>query len=404
MSLSFAMPKSVISGSVLSWSEAHQLQTERERSEYYLQWGPFEPMPVPGFVNTGLPAPGSCDTLRHNSTVGVQKGFLHDGLIDIATALDSRPVVDYPDDLVHDPKLTPEDIIGKTWTRMLGSSVWLPNQNVYLSVTRVSFCPSQIWALPKVSFLRGQLFNEGWEHLDNHTLIWGDKMLTFPTIFDIAVQWEAHGSLYGPEDPRLVLEEDVEGAEPVVVFNMVAERSDWKRAMYIFRPFTNYTKILTIGDEERQHIEKNWAPFFVPEEEDLSSDKRAWRRSRVVRRPSDYIHFVYAFKPLRILKCHLRCGDCEVVFEQTLPETVTSHHREDGGSLCACSHAAAYGAAPERPCIYGIPTDQYPRSLRWELLPAGACRLGERWDTILPCVRQRVPGFWRFDPGTRTPG
>ncbi|KAK5221084.1 Beta-mannosyltransferase 1 [Exophiala xenobiotica] len=309
----------------------------RARSEYYLQWGPFEPMSIPGFVNTGLPGKRSCDTLKHNSTVGVQRSFfLNDNVRQIALSLDAHPVVDYPDDLMHDPNLSVEDIVDKTWTRMSGSSVWLPDQKVYLSVTRVIFCPSQTWSVPKMSFLRGQLFNEDWEHLDNYNITWGDKKLNFPRVFDIPAQWEPDGELYGPEDPRVILEDGVEGAEPVVTFNMIARRSSWKRAIYVFRPFSNHTTILTIGDQERQETEKNWAPFFVPEEELVQpslANKLHLPTSTVVRKPSEYIHFIYAFKPLRILKCHLRCGDCEFVYEQVLPENFLNHHNENGGSL-----------------------------------------------------------------------
>ncbi|KAK6373629.1 Beta-mannosyltransferase 1 [Exophiala oligosperma] len=312
-------------------------KAERARTEYYLQWGAFEPMPIPGFVNTGLPGKRSCDALKHNSTVGVQKSFfLNDNVKQIAISLDAHPVVDYPDDLMRDPNLSVEDVIDRTWTRMSGSSVWLPDQNVYLSVTRVIFCPSQTWSVPKMSFLRGQLFNEDWEHLENYNITWGGKQLNFPMVFDIPAQWEEGGELYGPEDPRVILEDGVEGAEPVVTFNMIAKQSNWKRAIYVFRPFSNHTTILTIRDRERADTEKNWAPFFIPEEEVFPpslASKLHLPLSTTVRKPSEYIHFIYSFKPLHILKCHLRCGDCELVFTQTLPETFSNRHKEHGGSL-----------------------------------------------------------------------
>ncbi|KIX03464.1 uncharacterized protein Z518_07016 [Rhinocladiella mackenziei CBS 650.93] len=299
---------------------------DRSRPEYYLRWGPFEPMQIPGFVNTGLPGKRSCNTLKYNSTVGVQKSlYLNDDIRQIATALDSHPVVDYPDDMMDDPNVRVTDIVESTWARLSGSSVWLPEQGVYLSVTQVIFCPTRIRSIPKMSFLRGQLFNADWEHLDNYNLTWGGQELNFPLVFDIPAQWEQDGSLYGPENPRIILEDGVKGAEPVVIFDMIAKRSDWKRAMYIFRPFSNYSTILTIRDVERQYTEKNWAPFFVPQEEEVAPS--------VVRRPNEYIHFVYSFKPLQILKCHLRCGDCEFAYEQSVPEDFMDQHHEDGGSL-----------------------------------------------------------------------
>jgi beta-1,2-mannosyltransferase len=291
-------------------------------------------MQIPGFVNTGLPGKRSCDTLKYNSTVGVQKSFfLNDNIKQIAMSLDSHPIVDYPDDIMNDASLKVEDIVEQTWARLSGSSVWLPAHRVYLSVTRVIFCPTRTRSVPKMSFLRGQLFNEDWEHLENYNLTWGDKNFNFPLVFDVPAQWETEGSLYGPEDPRIILEEGVENPEPIIVFNMIARRSDWKRAMYILRPFSNYSTILTVRDTERQYTEKNWAPFFVPQEEVIPAGKLHLSTPAVVRTPNEYLHFIYSFKPLRILKCHLRCGDCEFVYEQSIPENFLSQHNEDGGSL-----------------------------------------------------------------------
>ncbi|EXJ86729.1 hypothetical protein A1O3_03683 [Capronia epimyces CBS 606.96] len=314
----------------------HRDSHDTARSEYYLQWGPFEPMNIPGFVNTGLPGKRSCDTLKYNSSVGVQKSFfLTDDIKQIAMTLDSHPIVDYPDDMMNDPTLKVSDIVERTWARLSGSSVWLPEHNVYLSVTRVIFCPSRTRSVPKMSFLRGQLFNADWEHLDNYNLTWGGKEFNFPLVFDIPVNWDPDGSLYGPEDPRIILEDNVEGAEPVIIFNMIGKPSDWKRAMYIFRPFSNYSTLLTVRNTERQWTEKNWAPFFVPQYEQATPSRvhlpgHAGQPARVA---NEYIHFVYSFKPLRILKCHLRCGDCEFAYEQSVPEGFLTQHHEDGGSL-----------------------------------------------------------------------
>ncbi|KIW93727.1 uncharacterized protein Z519_05041 [Cladophialophora bantiana CBS 173.52] len=310
-------------------------KVDRSRSEYYLQWGPFDPLPIPGFVNTGLPGKRSCDTLKYNSTVGVQKSFfLDDDIKQIALTLDSHPMVDYPDEMMNDPKMEASEIIEKTWARLSGSSVWLPEQKVFLSVTRVIFCPSRTRSVPKMSFLRGQLYNQDWEHLDNHTITWGGQQFKFPLVFDVPAQWEDDGSLYGPEDPRIILEDNVKGAEPVVIFNMIAKRTEWKRAMYVFRPFSNHSTVLTIKDTDRQSAEKNWAPFFIPnEQQQTSAGTNPSTAIAALRQPSEYIHFVYSFKPLRILKCHLRCGDCEFEYEQEVPDNFMTKHNEEGGSL-----------------------------------------------------------------------
>lgn len=290
-------------------------------------------MEVPGFVNTGLPGKRSCDTLRYNSTVGVQKSFhLNDDIHQIAMALDSHPIVDYPDEMMNDPDMRIHDIVDKTWSRLEGSSVWLPEQKVYLSVTRIVFSPSRTRVAPKMSFMRGQLFTQDWEHLDNYTISCAGKSVKFPTVFDLPDQWEDDGSMFGPEDPQVIMEEGVDGAEPVVIFNMVGRKSDWKRAMYLYRPFSGSSTLLTIKDTERAYNEKNWAPFFIPnEEQQMFVGKIPLPVPTIVRKPNEYIHFVYSFKPLRILKCHMRCGDCEFEYEQDIPGR-TKHH-EEAGSL-----------------------------------------------------------------------
>ncbi|KAJ9610871.1 Beta-mannosyltransferase 1 [Cladophialophora chaetospira] len=308
---------------------------DRSRSEHYQQWGAFEPMQIPGFVNTGLPGKRTCDSLKYNSTVGMQQSFhLTDDIHQIALALDHHPIVDYPDEMMNDPEMNTRDIVEKTWLRLAGSSVWLPQQKVYLSVTRVVFSPSRTRTMPKMSFLRGQLFSEEWEHLDNHTITWSGKRLTFPTVFDVPAQWDDDGGMFGPEDPRIILEQGVEDAEPLIIFNMVARKSGWKRAMYLYRPFSRASTILTIKDTERAYDEKDWAPFFIPEEEQQGLlGKIPLPVPGVVRKPSEYIHFVYSFGPLRVLKCHMRCGDCEFVYEQDVYTKVQGRHHDDVGTV-----------------------------------------------------------------------
>ena len=293
------------------------------RADSYSQQGSFESLHLPGFINAGLPGQLSCDSLRYSGTIEVQKSiFLEDDVHQIASTLESHPMVVYPEHLAQDPTITAEDLIDKTWARLSGSSIWLPEQHVFLAVSRVIFTSSGNHQWPVIGFLRGQLFNEMWEPLENHTIHWQDKAMTFPLIFDVHTEYKAGDGFFGPEDPRIILEDGVEGAEPVIVYNMIEAQADWKRAMHIYRPFSNQSTILTIRHEERSIAEKNWAPFFVPPD-DTNEPRKA----------NEYIHFVKEFRPLRILRCHLRCGDCDVVFEQTVPEGFKGHHHEEGGNL-----------------------------------------------------------------------
>jgi beta-1,2-mannosyltransferase len=110
------------------------------------------------------------------------------------------------------------------------SSVWLPEQRMFLVVTRIVFLgEKQILSAPKASFLRGQIFNEIWEYQENYNVTMNGETLTFLLVFDIPTKYEGgKGEYYGPEDPRIILEDNVPGAEPVIIFNMAHERSDWK--------------------------------------------------------------------------------------------------------------------------------------------------------------------------------
>jgi beta-1,2-mannosyltransferase len=95
--------------------------------------------------------------------------------------------------------------------------------------------------------------------------------------------------------------------EPIIIFNMLSPSTQWKRAMYVHRPLTKTTTVLTIRGVERPRKEKNWAPFF------LSGLK-----------PShENIFFVWKHIPLTIIRCSLRDGMCDIIFEEEVaPELV----------------------------------------------------------------------------------
>jgi beta-1,2-mannosyltransferase len=117
------------------------------------------------------------------------------------------------------------------------------------------------------------------------------------------------------------VEDGVKDAEPVVVFNTISSRSDWSRAMWILRPFSGFSTILTVREHQRRTTEKNWAPFFLDTLPSTHPDQH------------NDLHFVYEFHPLRILRCNLFSGDCEFAFEQSLPEDLVTKHDDSFGSL-----------------------------------------------------------------------
>ena len=278
-----------------------------------------------GYANTGLPGQVSCDKLKNESTIEVQDGIhLYDNLLQIAQTLESHPIVVYPQELLEQGLLFSE-VVEATWSRMSGSSIWLPDQKIFLSVTRVIFYTTGRLDMPKMSFLRGQVYDQDWNHLENHVISWNGQTLTFPLVFnEVHTEYEKGGIWYGTEDPRIVIEEGVEHAEPVVVFNMISKRSEWSRAMWIFRPFSGFSTVLTIQEHERGGTEKNWAPFFVTPPPTSPG---------AIKKPSEHLHFIYEFRPLRILRCHLHTGTCEYVFEQMVSEDLITPHQDGQGSL-----------------------------------------------------------------------
>jgi len=328
-------------------------------SPFYLRRGTFDPLPITGFTNTGIPGKSSCEELRYNGTVGVQKGFhLDDDLVSLAKSLDWHPLVDYSE---KDSSLTFPELVEQTWDRFSGSAVWLPDYKVFFGVTRLIFYTgAHSW--PVISFLRGQIFDKDWNHLDNYTLTWQGEDITFPVIYDFPYKYEKGGTVYGSEDPRIILEEGVKGAEPLVVFNMISERSDSQRRMWILRPFSNYSTMLTIRhNEENPPVEKNWAPFFH-NPIDPTSNSQSW--------PSRHLHFVYGFKPLRILKCHLFTGYCDFVYKQQVPEELIPTHNDSHGHmrggtnfvrvpLRAESDIRTYAAFPRTHIDLGCPNAVY---------------------------------------------
>ncbi|KAF7133883.1 hypothetical protein CNMCM5793_005349 [Aspergillus hiratsukae] len=206
-------------------------------------------------------------------------------------------------------------------SQFAGSGVWLPELKVYLLTSRVVYTrPGTSW--PTMSFLRGRIFDEQWRHLENYTVEWYGKKTTFPLFFDIPTIWWEDGSFFGPEDPRIILKEDVQGVEPIIVFNMIMNVTGNPRTMWIFKPFSHLLTPLTIQGEERKLVEKNWAPFFYRSSPTNSNLK-----------PSEYLHFIYSFNPLQVLKCRVENGSCEWFYKQNIPDFLSLPHPNPNGEM-----------------------------------------------------------------------
>lgn len=256
------------------------------------------------------PAP-FCDALNHGFEIGVQTSWhMEDDLWQIAGSLSDHPMVKYHSEQVEG-RFDLRTLVKDSWARLATACVLLPKDDVYLCITRVVFHAEGSRDHGRASFIRGQVFNKHWIHLDNYQLRWRSQTITFPRIFNVPFDFDREGLWYGPEDARIVIEHDVEDCEPVIVFNMIGSKSDWNRGMWILRPFSLHMVLLTIRSSDRTGAEKNWTPFFLHK----SSDTRPAQSQR--RPPSTYIYFVRSFGPLEVLKCSLVDGTCDSLFLQT---------------------------------------------------------------------------------------
>lgn len=314
----------------------------------------------------------SCPSLGHAAELGVQESFfLHDNFLEIAGELDSHPMIDYVPALAKfgDGAFSLSKMLAASWDRLATACVWMPDHGVHLCVSRIIFHPGGRKDRCRISFLRGQIYSENWIHLDRYRLKWKDQEIVFPKVFDTDTEFKIGGGLYGPEDARIIIEEGVDDAEPVVVFNMITSHSDWKRAMWVFRPFSEQSRILTVRGTERPKKEKNWAPFFVRELEGASN-------ATLQRQASTYIHFIWRFEPLTVLKCHLTTGMCDVVFEQAVLPALSSQHDDHDGSLRGGTQLVPIPLSNQKTeSLFGSPNVQafvsFPRT---HVEKAGGCR------------------------------
>ncbi|KAI0976657.1 hypothetical protein F4678DRAFT_414023 [Xylaria arbuscula] len=173
-----------------------------------------------------------------------------------------------------------------------------------------------------MSFLRARIYDEDWSEMKNYTIHWKGRDVKFPTIFRVPAPFEMGGGFYGPEDPRIIIEEGVDDAEPVIVHNMLSDIKRAARTMHILRPFTNSSILLNITEQHDPPLsEKNWAPFYYNPNPSTQ------------RLPSQYLHFIYDFKPLQIIKCHLGRGHCKFVYKQSVSEEQYAKYKDARGRM-----------------------------------------------------------------------
>ncbi|SSD59453.1 uncharacterized protein SCODWIG_01214 [Saccharomycodes ludwigii] len=278
--------------------------------------------------------------------------------------------------------MTPLEIAKRNWFKFGTSAVWWEEQKCYFAVTRVMWSREGRQHRPRISLGRLQLFDKDWNEIKGRRIYFKDIIhdreaiaetirrikhnvgikdctrlqagsqeyhscvdkntklkltadikekqfldkfsLEFPTFMDIELG-NKDGYYTGSEDPRVILKEnmfDKNKQEPFIHFNMEykdivrkgrEEETKQRRYMCGYFPLRKNERQIkfTINKKEPNRMEKNWTPFFHME--DYSNNEiidTHYHRG--------YIHFIYSFKPLEILKCSLDDGRCEIVFDDNM--------------------------------------------------------------------------------------
>ncbi|KAI5963138.1 BMT3 [Candida pseudojiufengensis] len=242
------------------------------------------------------------------------------------------------------PKMLQDNLLHKHFYKFAGTSIWLKKYGVHLMISRVIFSRKGLKWNPQISLLYAQIYDKNWNEIYDLDLLIpviqpdGSReyeSLNFPKFLPIAYYFDYNFTKrrwYGPEDTRIMLiENEYEEEEPVIIFNsdhrvvknitQISKENDisyklnfeMKRSMFIGWPFRyqlgksntdgfnnekfdniKYNKVLElkIENQERQSVEKNWTPFIIP-------------RERRENKGDQFIHFVYQWDNLEILKCDI---------------------------------------------------------------------------------------------------
>ncbi|KAH3899602.1 uncharacterized protein SCODWIG_03830 [Saccharomycodes ludwigii] len=261
---------------------------------------------------------------------------------------------------IHGEKhMAEEDIIRQRWFKFGTSAVWLTEYECYMSVSRVMYAPGGDLTQIKISFGRIQLYDRHWKEIKNRRIFYNDfnideeqlrqtfkniesnlgiiencpandpleyencvsnnnnlKLIAekkkiaildkysveFPTLIDVQLGQDQGGFL-GSEDPKIITK-NYPFEEPYIVFNM--KQLDNKRYMHGFYPLRKIDPQIqfTLDSRETQYMEKNWVPFFLQHDESIINNY-----------DRGFIHFIYQFRPLEVLRCSLNDGVCKFTFD-----------------------------------------------------------------------------------------
>lgn len=237
--------------------------------------------------------------------------------------------------------------INKYWFCFGGASVYFEEFGIYLMLSRVIYAADTNKNKPTFSMTFLQVFNKDWKELNVEMVVpdaenpsGGFNRFRYPGFARIASYHDSSVSAtkcYGPEDPRILIRKNHLGhEEPMIIFTQMqreitkAEGSEVSfkeyRTMFYTLPWevqvgknlvdplllksnrNIYSKTveLNIYDQDTQKFkekrakEKNWTPFFSPQDRTASNGI------------DTSVYFVYLWEYLHILKCEIPYGQVSI--------------------------------------------------------------------------------------------
>lgn len=264
------------------------------------------------------------------------------------------------EDVAVDAGKTIEESIRDQWYQFGASAQWLEDYQCYLVFSRTLVTRNGAKGRPAVSLVTAQAFDRNWNEIfgkripyidvtppddldeqlekiekefsiDEHCIgseneqqldeclkdverskkllekeknkLISKYYMVYPTLIDIPFKVYLGNVWDGPEDPKISIRENEDGRkEPIVFFNMDSKVHG--RSMYAVLPHRRFLTSFPLYDVD-QSIEgnqKNWSPFY--DESDSGND---FTRG--------YVHLVQSTSPVRIMRCSLDDGACNVTFD-----------------------------------------------------------------------------------------
>jgi hypothetical protein len=150
---------------------------------------------------------------------------------------------------------------------------------------------------PDRSFIYVEALTSDYCKMSYNISLKNGEIIKIPGILNIT-EYKPNVCCLGPEDPRIVLDEN---NQLFFTFNMIDV--DKRRKIWLYDIFTGYQMPFSIQNNQFSIVEKNWSPFIK----------------------DNKLYFVYSYKPLKILQCSIRTSECKF--------TSSTQNNDDIGSL-----------------------------------------------------------------------